>query len=787
MLKKIRNLCIILLCCFIVTGCVKYEMRMEINDDKSMDFTYIELIESTLESEDEEYDDEEYDDMLDLEDEEEDAEVRERMEKRGYTVEEYIDSKEPEYTGIKISKHFDNIDNISKEGDIIEINLTNLTEEDFDDSLFFTYQKGIVYNVYKGNFQILNEDDVLDEEYASLVKIKFSIKLPKGAFVESNATSVSDDKTELVWDLKSTEVNKIYFSFKLAEKSNLYMAYASVGIIALLIIVAISSALKRDKKKKEKNNEPKSEQKPEEVKLNTNGVDLMAEPTTVQKKGIDLMAAPVKQEGVDLMASPDGNNAPSELHPNSGSGPLINAPSMNMVDQNNQDILDNVVTESNSENMMPTLEGVMNVMPDMNNMMPNLNNNTVDAVPGGGTLIPDTPVVNESNGVMPTLKSEEYVEQKKPEEMNFDNDYKAPTIIKPKDTSIIENIENVEEINMNEQTIMQNPIPEGANQPVANSNLVEPSMDEVLAPIMPEVNAQPQIAPVMEQQIPEVPMMETPVIPEVPVIEEPIVPEMPAAPSISEVPVQPIMEAPVIPEAPVMETPVISQPMVVEEQVGAPMMQQEMPALQPQVPNPQPEVPVIEEPMVSVMPEQPVVDPGQIPMTLEEPIVPEMPAAPSIPEVPVQPMMEAPVIPEVPVMETPVIPQPMVVEEQVGAPMMQQEMPTLQPQVPNPQPEVPSGELNYNFDFSTQMANTTPNPQLQAEPQFMPQQGVSEAADYTNVFGSDFQMNVPVTNIPEIEPQVQNIERVNAGPIMPNNAETVINQVVSEPTMNQGQ
>ena len=714
MLKKIRNLCIILLCCFIVTGCVKYEMRMEINDDKSMDFTYIELMKSTSESEDEEYEDEEYDDLYDLEDEDKDTEVRERMEKRGYTVEEYIDSKEPEYTGIKLSKHFDNIDNISKEGDIIEINLTNLTDEDFDDSLFFTYQKGIVYNVYKGNFQILNEDDVLDEEYASLLKIKFSIKLPKGALVESNATSVSDDKTELVWDLKSTEVNKINFSFKLAEKSNLYMAYASVGIIALLIIVAISSALKGDKKKKEKNNEPKSEQKPEDVKLNTNGVDLMAEPTTVQKKGIDLMAAPVKQEGVDLMASPDGNNAPSELHPNNGSGPLINAPSMNMVDQNNQDILDNVVTQSNSENMMPTLEGVMNVMPDMNNMMPNLNNNAVDAVPvpGGGTLIPDAPVVNESNGVMPTLKSEEYVEQKKPEEMNFDNDYKAPTIIKPKDTSIIENIENVGEINMNEQTIMQNPIPEEANQPVVNSNLVEPSMDEVLAPIMPEVNAEPQIAPVMEQQIPEVPMMETPVIPE---------------------------------------------------------------------------VPVIEEPMVSAMPEQPVVDPGQIPMTLEETIVPEMTAAPSIPEVPVQPMMEAPIIPEVPMMETPVIPQPMVVEEQVGAPMMQQEMPALQPQVPNPQPEVPAGELNYNFDFSTQMVNTTPNPQLQAEPQFMPQQGVSEAADYTNVFGSDFQMNVPVTNIPEMEPQVQNIEKVNAGPIMPNNAETVINQVVSEPTMNQGQ
>ena len=712
MLKKIRNLCIMLLCCFIVTGCVKYEMRMEINDDKSMDFTYIELMKSTSESEDEEYEDEEYDDLYDLEDEDKDTEVRERMEKRGYTVEEYIDSKEPEYTGIKLSKHFDNIDNISKEGDIIEINLTNLTDEDFDDSLFFTYQKGIVYNVYKGNFQILNEDDVLDEEYASLLKIKFSIKLPKGTLVESNATSVSDDKTELVWDLKSTEVNKIYFSFKLAEKSNLYMAYASVGIIALLIIVAISSALKGDKKKKEKNNEPKSEQKPEDVKLNTNGVDLMAEPTTVQKKGIDLMAAPVKQEGVDLMASPDGNNAPSELHPNNGSGPLINAPSMNMVDQNNQDILDNVVTQSNSENMMPTLEGVMNVMPDMNNMMPNLNNNAVDAVPGGGTLIPDAPVVNESNGVMPTLKSEEYVEQKKPEEMNFDDDYKAPTIIKPKDTSIIENIENVGEINMNEQTIMQNPIPEEANQPVVNSNLVEPSMDEVLAPIMPEVNAEPQIAPVMEQQIPEVPMMETPVIPE---------------------------------------------------------------------------VPVIEEPMVSAMPEQPVVDPGQIPMTLEETIVPEMTAAPSIPEVPVQPMMEAPIIPEVPMMETPVIPQPMVVEEQVGAPMMQQEMPALQPQVPNPQPEVPAGELNYNFDFSTQMVNTTPNPQLQAEPQFMPQQGVSEAADFTNVFGSDFQMNVPVTNIPEMEPQVQNIEKVNAGPIMPNNAETVINQVVSEPTMNQGQ
>ena len=156
-----------------------------------------------------------------------------------------------------------------------------------------------------------------------------------------------------------------------------------------------------------------------------------------------------------------------------------------------------------------------------------------------------------------------------------------------------------------------------------------------------------------------------------------------------------------------------------------------------------PEVPAIEEPMVSVMPEQPVVDPGQIPMTLEEPIVPEVPAAPSIPEVPVQPMMEAPIIPEVPMMEAPIIPEapvavepqiapvmeqqipevpmmeapiipePMVVEEQVGAPMMQQEMPALQPQIQNPQPEVPAGELNYNFDFSTQMVNTAPNPQLQ--------------------------------------------------------------------------
>ena len=70
----------------------------------------------------------------------------------------------------------------------------------------------------------------------------------------------------------------------------------------------------------------------------------------------------------------------------------------------------------------------------------------------------------------------------------------------------------------------------------------------------------------------------------------------------------------------------------------------------------------------------------------------------------------------------------------------------------------------------------------------MPQQGVSEAADYTNVFGSDFQTTVPVTNIPDLEPEVQSFEvKTNSGPIIADSGETIINQIVDEPIEKQGQ
>ena len=740
MIKKIRNLCLIFFASLLLTGCVKYEMDMQINDDKSMDFTLIETMDLSYANSDEDTTeedeslDESLDDSLYNEYETEDEytesssgvdidELNESMGKRGYKVETYVDPNNSKYEGAIITKHFDSIDDISKEGDIIEIDLTNITEEDFDDSVFFSVQKGLVYDVYKANFKILNEDNVLEESMASIMKLTFSIKLPKGALVESNATTVSDDKTVLTWELKSTEINKINFAFKFAEKSNLYMAYASVGIIALLIVIAIGSAISGKKR-----NKPAKEKEEHKEEKNKKGVDLMAAPVDAQKDGVNLMAAPVKNENIDLMAT---QTMPQQevLHPLEGSGPVVNAPSMNMVDDNNQEIANNVdiTNQINSANMMP-----------------DLNNINLGETPGGGTLMPNTPVVNESNGLMPTLQPEEYVEPVKKEEVNLEPEFTAPTIIKPKDTSIIENVEGNSFVH---EEVGQSQIQMTLEQPIVNTEVLEPTttvMNEnnniLVEPLKAVEVASENI------QVANVPVGEpvAPIIPEVPVSNE----------SVS------MVESPVIPEQSELVNNSINSNIEVQM---APMV--EIPSNEPSAPvvpenNLVVEMPV-GEPVAPIIPEVPAVEIPVVPT--ESPVVTDIPNAPIIPEIPVSnesvPMVEV----SAPVVESPVIPE-------------------------DPKIELPNENFNYNFDFGAQMANTTPNPKLSAEPQFMPQQGVSEAADYTNVFGSDFQTTVPVTNIPDLEPEVQSFEvKTNSGPIIADSGETIINQIVDEPIEKQGQ
>ena len=104
-MKNIKKAIAVLLILTTMTGCVKYNNTMTINNDKSMLFEGTYLISDKVM------------DMMNSFGETATTTItenidKEELKKRGITVN---DKKENGYTGISISKKYDNIDNISND------------------------------------------------------------------------------------------------------------------------------------------------------------------------------------------------------------------------------------------------------------------------------------------------------------------------------------------------------------------------------------------------------------------------------------------------------------------------------------------------------------------------------------------------------------------------------------------------------------------------------------------------------------------------------------------------
>lgn len=132
-LKKVIGVLLILTT---MTGCVKYKNTMTINNDKSMIFEGSYLISDKL---------------LETSDSTTffSEENKKALEERGVKVSE---KKENNYTGIAVSKKYDNIDKISNENGK-EVTISDYFKEDFDDSVLFKVEKGFLKNKYTANFK----------------------------------------------------------------------------------------------------------------------------------------------------------------------------------------------------------------------------------------------------------------------------------------------------------------------------------------------------------------------------------------------------------------------------------------------------------------------------------------------------------------------------------------------------------------------------------------------------------------------------------------------------------
>ncbi|MBQ7136863.1 MAG: hypothetical protein IJO43_02665 [Bacilli bacterium] len=317
-MKKVCRVLLAILLAFSLTGCVKYNVSMEVKDDKSVtleilygmevdssivgdeswnededywdedywsegesdwkldedDVEFGEGVEGTItdedgnviydSSEDESWDDDEYydedEDYWDEEDDYYDEETNsgvsvddyEFLESKGFKVEEFTEEKDDAtISGVKITKTYKNIDDITKDKKIIvDFNEKFGEEENFDDSQIF-YKKG---NNYVANFVFDFSEEGDDTDYSAyqdMFDLQYKIKLPHKS-VSNNATSVSKDGKELTWDLKYGEKNEVNFEFSMSgSNTTLIIILIACGVIVGGGTVAL---LINNSKKKKNNN-----------------------------------------------------------------------------------------------------------------------------------------------------------------------------------------------------------------------------------------------------------------------------------------------------------------------------------------------------------------------------------------------------------------------------------------------------------------------------------------------------------------------------------------------------
>ncbi len=273
-MKKLRNVVVLLVVTLLLTGCVKYNVNMEIRKDKSMNFEMIYAMNSSLLQ------------GKDVFDEKELKEIKDK----GFKVEKY---DKDNMKGFTISKEIKNIDYISS-SDAKEYSLSAITKK--GDQKVFKVKKGLFKNKYTANLKfdssdskmsngnsnsqfreeiddddddllIDSKDDDLDldldtddsdldldtdnYDYSSMMSgmdMSINVKLPYKA-LSNNATEVTNDGKDLKWNLTTSGAQSIDFEFELYNMTTIYICIA-LGVVLLVgVIVLIVVLVSKGKKK----------------------------------------------------------------------------------------------------------------------------------------------------------------------------------------------------------------------------------------------------------------------------------------------------------------------------------------------------------------------------------------------------------------------------------------------------------------------------------------------------------------------------------------------------------
>ena len=248
-MKKLKLL-LIVFAAVLLSGCYKYEAKMVITDDKKVNFEVIYGMINMGAVED----DIQVTSAPLTTGEEDDNDISmsgpnctELQSKLGETwkVESWSDDS---YAGCKISKTYENIDEISSDKEVV-VELTNVPDGDFDDSKLFT-KKG---DNYSAHFTFDSSDGYNESEmkdYESMFKLSYSVELPFEN-LSNNATTVENDGKKLTWTIKPGVKTDIKYEFNFTGKKSLPWLYIGIGCGAVVLVVVIILIVKSCKKPKE--------------------------------------------------------------------------------------------------------------------------------------------------------------------------------------------------------------------------------------------------------------------------------------------------------------------------------------------------------------------------------------------------------------------------------------------------------------------------------------------------------------------------------------------------------
>lgn len=372
MLRKFKYLFIIAMM-FLLTGCVKFNMTMDIKSDKSMDLDILYAVDKNMMGDEELFKDEDI----------------EEYKKSGFEVKDYA---EGDYVGITLKKHVKNIDDISKTDGTASFNIANATDTESEESMF-TLKKGFFRNVYTlkmesdsatntpddinlGDERIAleGEDDDLgdypsddsslgeyptdgesllddypidgDFDYTdalSNMEMNLTVNLPNKP-ISHNATSVSNNGKSLTWNLVAQQ-SDVELTFALYNKTNILICVAGVVVVVIVVIVVIS---KSSKNKNTSNNQTTNNAQNNEM-MNNNTMNN----NTMNNNTVDnnTMVNNTMTDSSSINNQPEVNNNP-EIINNSDNVPNSNGMTNDGVNNVPADGIDGI-NSSNQDDIFP--------------------------------------------------------------------------------------------------------------------------------------------------------------------------------------------------------------------------------------------------------------------------------------------------------------------------------------------------------------------------------------------------------------------------------------------------